>query len=273
MKKLLSVGGFILLILVGFGLLFYPDISNWLGEQNHAKAIQEYDVTIADRNTRQREAERQKAREYNDALSGTTIRDPFIPGSGAVLPENYASVLNIKGTIGYINIPKINVNLPIYHGTSEEVLNKGVGHLENTAFPIGGKNNHAVLTGHRGLSSAKLFTDLDKLDVGDIFYIHVLDETLAYQVDQVLVVEPNVTENLRSVKGEDYVSLVTCTPYSVNTHRLLVRGTHVPYDGDEAEQTVVTEGVINWRVVIIVSFAVLVGIICWVIRYRKRRRK
>ena len=156
-----------------------------------------------------------------------------MPGSGYALPDNYLEVLNTDGIMGRLTIPKIGVDLPIYHGSSEESLQKGVGHIESTSLPIGGEYRHAVLTGHRGLPNAELFTRLDELTVGDTFYIHVLDRTLAYQVDQITTVEPDEMETLRAVPGEDYVTLVTCTPYGVNTHRLLVRGTRVPYTPGE----------------------------------------
>ena len=136
-------------------------------------------------------------------------------------------------SLGYITIPKIDVNLPIYEGTSDDVLLKGVGHLEGSSYPLGGESTHSVLTGHRGLAEAVLFTDLDKLQEGDKFYLHIMDEVLAYQVDQVKVVLPEETDDLTIVQGQDYCTLVTCTPYAINTHRMLVRGIRVPYNGEE----------------------------------------
>lgn len=251
----MSIG---LLLLAGLVLLFYPDISNWLAECNQSVAIQEYNADLADYTTVQMETERQKAEEYNNALSGAAIKDPFIPESGMVLPDNYYAILNLSESIGFIEIPLIDVSLPIYHGTDESILRKGAGHMEMTSLPIGGEGNHAVLTGHTGLASAMLFTDLDKLNTGDRFYIHVLNETLAYEVEEILVIKPECTEVLRPVIGKDYVTLITCTPYGVNSHRLLVRGIRVPYSTDEIEiKEKVDKKPINWRWVIIILFFII----------------
>jgi len=276
MKKVLPVAAIILLLLSGVALLIYPTVSDWLEERHHSEVIQIYNENITAMDVQAREEEFRKAKEYNDALTGAEIKDPFIPGSGAVLPENYTSILNIDGIIGYIEIPIIDVSLPIYHGTSEAVLRKGVGHMDMTAFPIGGKGYHCVVTGHTGLSSAKLFTDLNKLVIGNVFYIKVLDQTLAYETDQILVVAPDDTSALLPVSGEDYVTLVTCTPYAINSHRLLVRGTRIPYQEEAAEQP--EEAVkmpVNWRIVMIISFAALMAVAYVTYRIidrRKRRR-
>ena len=144
-------------------------------------------------------------------------------------------LIDVGESLGYITIPKIDVNLPIYEGTDDDVLLKGVGHLEGSSYPLGGESTHSVLTGHRGLAEAVLFTDLDKMQEGDCFYLHIMDEVLAYQVDQVKVVEPDRTEDLEIIPGGDYCTLVTCTPYAINTHRMLVRGTRVPYNGEDEE--------------------------------------
>lgn len=217
----------LLLICFGAVILSYPLISNWLVSRNQTDAIRHYGLTVTGMNARRRQEEWEKAQEYNELLSGVGITDPFIPDSGYVLPEEYRSILNIDGVIGVITIPKINVNMPICHGTEEEVLKKGAGHLRNTAFPIGGAGTHAVLTAHRGLPSAKLFTDLDRLVLGDVFYITVMNERLAYQVDQILTVSPNDTKELLPSQGKDYITLITCTPYGVNSHRLFVRALRV----------------------------------------------
>lgn len=274
MRKILFALGIGLLFLAGLVMLFYPDISNLLAQRNQSAAIQEYSATLAETTIEQMEKERQKAKEYNNALSGVQIQDPFIPGSGMVLPENYTSVLNLNGIIGYIEIPVINVSLSINHGTGEAVLKKGVGHMEMTAFPTGGEGNHTVLTGHTGLPAAKLFTDLDKLVIGDIFYIHILNETLAYKVDQILVVIPENTEDLRPVKGKDYISLVTCTPHGINSHRMLVRGIRIPYIADEAEQEIkAVEKPIDWRIVIISMFVIISAMIFVIHKYVKKWKK
>lgn len=173
------------------------------------------------------------AKQYNENLYGNVIvTDPFDPGINNIKDQKYEEMLSINGNpvMASLEIPAINVNLPIYHGTTDEVLQKGVGHLRKTSLPIGGKGTHSVLTGHTGLSSSRLFTDINLLTKGDIFYIHVMNETLAYKIDQIKTVLPTDTSDLKINPNEDYVTLVTCTPYGVNTHRLLVRGTRVPYD-------------------------------------------
>jgi sortase A len=153
-----------------------------------------------------------------------------------VMQDNYYDVLAISETMGYITIPKIDVKLPIYHGTSQDVLEKGVGHLEGSSMPVGGEGTHCVLTGHTGMQNAKLFTDLTELEEGDTFYLHILGRVLAYQVDRITVVEPNELDDLKRVDGEDYCTLVTCTPYGVNSHRLLVRGKRIKYTEKEQAQ-------------------------------------
>lgn len=219
----------LLIFVVGAGIFLYPAVSNWLAEQNHAQVIRTYDEELAKMNQEEMERQWQLAREYNENLAGDPLHDPFLVGSGYAIPDNYEEVLNVDGVMGYLEIPKIDLKLPIYHGTSEEVLQKGVGHLEQTALPIGGEGYHSVLTGHRGLPSAELFTRLDEMEVGDYFYIHVLDETLAYKVDQITTILPEELQNLSPEEGKDLVTLLTCTPYSVNTHRLLVRGQRTEY--------------------------------------------
>ena len=242
--------------------------------------IQEYEEKLAAEDEGFYEAEWQKAREYNDNLAGDPVRDPFVPGTGYALPDNYLDCLNIGGVMGYIAIPKIRVRLPIYHGTSEEVLQKGVGHIESTALPIGGDFTHAILTGHRGLPSAKLFTDLDQLKVGDRFYIYVLDEVLAYEVDEIHTVLPDELQNLQTVKGRDLLTLITCTPYAVNTHRLLVRGFRVPYVPEEAEEYRQTAGLVSVLGIDVrrqylgaAAGAILLIVIVTVVRLVRRRRR
>lgn len=225
-----------ILILCGVTIFFYPMVSNLLSEVNQSRVIQDYSQVIADEDKIFYEKELQKAKQYNAALVENQLRDPFVPGTCDDLPDTYLECLNVGGVMGYLEIPKIDVRLPIYHGTSEDVLEKGVGHLESTALPVGGDFTHAVLTGHRGLPSAKLFTDLDQLKIGDQFYIHVLNQVLAYEVDEINVVEPENLQNLAALENRDLVTLITCTPYAMNTHRLLVRGTRVPYEETETAQ-------------------------------------
>ena len=237
MKKKLPKIFIGLIFIIGLGIMLYPIISNLYIEHHQGNIIDEYNKTVESMPDDTLDKEREKAEGYNKMLTGNmVITDPFDPEAQKKLEENsdYYNILNIgnDNIIGYIKIPKINVSLPIYHGTSEDVLKRGVGHLQNTSFPIGGEGTHAVLSGHTGLSSAKLFTDLDKLEEGELFFIEVLGEKLAYKIDQIKIVEPSETSDLVIKSGEDYVTLVTCTPYGINSHRLLVRGTRVPYTED-----------------------------------------
>lgn len=222
----------IIFIIVGTGIFLYPSISNYFAEKNHVEAIRNYDKIVVGIGEDSLKEEKEKAQTYNENLSGDPVHDPFVFGSGYALPENYKEVLNLSedGIMGYIQIPKISVDLPIYHGTSEEVLEKGVGHIQNTSVPIGENSTHSVLTGHTGLPNAELFTRLDELVVGDIFYIHVLNEILTYKVYEIKVVLPDNIDELRITSGEDLVTLVTCTPYGVNSHRLLVKAKRVEYE-------------------------------------------
>ncbi len=220
----LFIGIAIVFFVIGSGVFFYPVVSNYLAQKSQTQVVQNYQDALEEISQEELQEQWDKAIEYNENLNGDPVYDPFIPGSGYVLPQNYEEVLNVDGVMCYLEIPKISLKLPVYHGTSEEVLEKGIGHLESTSLPIGGKSRYSVLTGHRGLPSAELFTRLDELEVGDYFFIHVLDKTLTYQVDQIEVIEPDQLEKLTVVPGEDLVTLLTCTPYGVNSHRLLVRG-------------------------------------------------
>ena len=230
-EKLLLIISIIFIIL-GVGIFLYPSISNYLAEKNHIDIIRNYDDLIVKIDEEKINEEKEKAKIYNENLSGDPVHDPFVIGSGYALPENYKEVLNIAGdsVMGYVEIPKMSVYLPIYHGTSDEVLEKGVGHIQNTSVPIGGKSAHSVLTGHTGLPNAELFTRLDELGIGDIFYIHVLDDVLTYKVFETKVILPDKIDELQILNGKDYITLVTCTPYGVNSHRLLVKAERVEYE-------------------------------------------
>ena len=219
----------VILFLFGAGIFLYPTVSNYFAEQRQASVVEDYQEKVDETDEAELEAEWEKAEVYNQNLTGDPVRDPFIEGSGYVLPQNYQEVLNVDGVMGYVEIPKINVLLPIYHGSSEEVLENGAGHIEANALPIGGNGRHAVLTGHRGIPGAELFTRLDEMEIGDIFFIHVLGRTLAYEVDQIKTVLPTELDDIQPVQGRDLVTLLTCTPYGVNTHRLLVRGSRTEY--------------------------------------------
>ena len=231
----------ILVFLAGISLLAYPAVSNLLYEKEQEELMEHYDSIVGENLTADEQAaELQECREYNRGLlqGGVLLTDPFDMSQLDPSAMPYAGLLNVdqEGGMAYLRIPAIDVELMIYHGTEEEVLQKGVGHLQGSSLPVGGTGTHCVLSAHTGLNDKKLFTDLDQLENGDIFYIHVLGEILAYQVDQIRVVLPEETEDLKINAQEDYVTLVTCTPYGINTHRLLVRGTRVPYE-EEREQS------------------------------------
>ena len=225
-----------ILLLSGALVLLYPYISDYINSLSQAQVVENYDNQVERMEDEEMEWELARAREYNENLARTIVIDPFTEDMNQELEEDYMNILNINDQMGTIVIPKIGVELPIYHGTSAEVLQKGVGHLQNTAVPVGGAGTHAVLSGHRGLPEAKLFSDLDEMEIGDMFYIRVLNQTLAYQVDQIKTVLPDQTEALQPVEGEDHVTLVTCTPYGVNTHRLLVRGTRTEFTPQAQEE-------------------------------------
>lgn len=241
MKKKIPGILFGLLFLIGFGILVYPTVADQWNTYRQSRLISSYENTIEEMEPEDFTAEWEKARTFNDTLTQNSIYgDVFGEEDQKLEYTEYWQVLNVggDGVMGYLSIPKINIKLSIYHGTSDQVLQTGVGHLNGTKLPIGGESTHSVLAAHRGLPSARLFTDIDQLEKGDKFYIHVLDETLAYQVDQILdMVDKDDTETLEKAlqieEGKDQVTLFTCTPYGVNSHRLLVRGTRVPYEGEE----------------------------------------
>lgn len=223
----------ILIICLGIGIYLYPIVSNWIADNKYTAEISDYQHTVKEMNAKKMDQERKKAEEYNENLANAMAKEPSVSGTKAVRPEGYGDIRNIDGMMGSLEIPSIDVNLPIFHGTGEETLRRGAAHLEGTALPIGGAGNHTVLSAHNGFPKSKLFTNLDKVKMGDVFYLHILDETLAYQVNQIKVVLPYETENLQPVPDRDYVTLLTCTPYTVNTHRLLVRGTRISYEEGE----------------------------------------
>lgn len=233
-KKKFYIGDIfrIIVLLIAFSVLLYPTVSNYLYEKNGARVISSYDENAVRLRQSEKQAMLEAARQYNRELLGNIeLLDPFSPLKKEV-DARYQSLLNTNeaGMMGYIRIPKIDVELPIYHGTEERILQSGVGHFEGTSLPVGGESSHTVLTGHRGLPSKLLFTDLDQMKEGDIFYLKILGETFAYKIDQILTVLPENTKALTIEPGKDYATLVTCTPYAVNTHRLLVRGSRIPYE-------------------------------------------
>lgn len=239
-QKILTILA-IMVFLAGISLLAYPAVSNLLYEKEQEELMEHYDSIVRENLTADEQAaELQECMDYNRGLlqGGVLLTDPFDMSQLDPSAMPYAGLLNVdeEGGMAHLRIPAIDVELMIYHGTEEEVLQKGVGHLQGSSLPVGGAGTHCVLSAHTGLNDKKLFTDLDQLENGDLFYIHVLGEILAYQVDQIRVVLPEETEDLKINAQEDYVTLVTCTPYGINTHRLLVRGTRVPYE-EEREQS------------------------------------
>ena len=236
MKKALPIILILLIFLGGSGILTYPLISSVVNNIEMRKNAAAYFEKTAEKGNAEIDALFAEAEEYNQSLLNTIIlTDPFDEESYEKIGAHYMETFNTTddGLIGYIDIPKINVYLPIYHGTEYEVLAKGAGHLENTALPVGGENTHSVISAHSAFPTETFFDYLVEIKEGDEFYIHVLNRTLKYQVDQIKVVLPTETQDLHVVEGKDYVTLLTCTPYTINTHRLLVRGERVEYDPDE----------------------------------------
>ena len=224
---------------VGLSLLLYPTVSDFWNEKRQSQAIINYDDLIVDLTPEDYTELFLKADIYNQKIRNMSF--PFLNHKN--IADEYNSTLDVNGDgmMGYITIEKIKVQLPIYHGTSDKVLNSAVGHVEGSSLPVGGESTHSVLSAHRGLPSAKLFTNLDKVEVGDIFTIRILDKTITYQVDRILIVPPQDTDNLNIVQGEDYCTLVTCTPYGINTHRMLVRGIRIENIEPDRVINVITE--------------------------------
>lgn len=232
MKKHFSTILIIFIFLIGLSVLLYPSVSNFINMQNSSKIIAGYDEIVKNMSKDDKTSYFEAAHEYNERIAQCNT---LPPKEGL---EGYDTLLNVNetGVMGRIEFVGVNIKLPIFHGTGEAILQSGVGHMPQTSLPVGGENTHAVITGHRGLPSAKLFTDLDKVAVGDVFYLYILDNILAYRVDQIKVVDPYDTKDLMIVKGGDYVTCVTCTPYGINTQRLLIRGIRVSYESTIVEK-------------------------------------
>ena len=264
-----------LLFLAGLAVLLYPTISNAWNEYLHARLIRDYQQDVANYSEEERKRLFLEALDYNAHHTYNTVYDVF-DDEEYELTHPYDTLLNPAGDgiMGYIEIPRIKQRLIIYHGTSAAVLEQGIGHIQGTSLPVGGESSHAVLAGHRGLPTAKLFTDLDQLAAGDVFYLNVIGRVLAYEVDQIKVVEPDALEDLDIIAGQDLVTLLTCTPYGVNTQRLLVRGHRVPYDGQMAEER--QEAASNPALPLWVAGIVLTALLLIVIRIivsKKPRRE
>ena len=263
----------IVVFFVGLSVLLYPTVSDYWNSLHQSRAIATYSDAVEEMDTSDYERMWAEADAYNEKL--------YESGHGLGLAEDekeeYESILDVSGTgiMSYIEIPSIKCSLPIYHGTDEAVLQIAVGHIEGSSLPVGGVNTHCVLSGHRGLPSAKLFSDLDKLEEGDLFMIRTLDQTLTYEVDQIRIVLPEEIDDLKIVEGEDLCTLVTCTPYGINTHRLLVRGHRTEYVEKkvEEEQKEVQTKKTDIRLMIAGGAGVLILLIIIIVIVIKRRRK
>ena len=294
MRKKVNIIVIAVLFLAGLSVLLYPFVANQWNSYRQSRLMSSYEEGVAEKEAAGQidyEAEWEKARIYNDNLMPMILPDSFAVAEASDRDEAYMACPNINGdeVMGIVEIPKIDVELPIYHTTDEEVLQIGAGHLEGSSLPVGGESTHAVISAHRGLPSATLFTDLDKLEEGDHFLLHILDDTLAYEVDAINVVEPDETELLSVVEGEDLVTLLTCTPYGVNTQRLLVRGHRVPYVPEEVAEEAsdslfgnsLHTNYIFWVVVGLALTGAFIGVLVLRDRYlqkhpermRKRRRR
>ena len=275
MKKHFSTIILVLILFIGLSLLLYPSVSDYWNSMHQSRAIVEYAQQVAEMDDNVYEEYKQAAREYNASLLEKTDRYFMTEEEYA----EYEALLNVSGTgiIGYIEIEKIDCYLPIYHGTEESVLQIAIGHIEGTSLPVGGEGTHTVVSGHRGLPSAKLFTDLDKLEKGDTFLMRVLDETLTYEVDQVLIVNPDELDALKIEEDKDYCTLVTCTPYGINSHRLLVRGHRIENEVN-ADSIRVTADALQIEPIIVAPFIalpMLFVMLIWMLisTHRRGRRK
>ena len=281
MKKHLSTIILILILLIGLSLLLYPTLSDYWNSVHQSQAIAEYVEAVSNMDQEKYDLMLDNAKAYNQKLASSPTHWRLSDEE----KNEYNSLLDVSGTgiMGHIEIPKINCSLPIYHGTDENVLQIAVGHISGSSLPVGGESTHTVLSGHRGLPSAKLFTNLDKLEEGDIFMIRVMDEVLTYEVDNILIAEPDDFSSLGIEQGKDLCTLVTCTPYGINTHRLLVRGhrienieqsssARVTADAMQIEPLLVAS-VIGVPILIILFFVMIVGGRRSVLNAKKLRRK
>ena len=272
MKKHISTIIFIVVLIAGLSLLLYPTVSDWWNSLHQSRAVAEYAEYVGNIKNELYQQILDNAYDYNDKLTKKS-GNRFIMTEEEL--ETYTNMLDITGTgmIGYLNIPVLQRTLPIYHGTSDSVLSAGIGHLEGSSLPVGGKSTHCVLSGHRGLPSTKLLTNLDKLVVGDLFILHILDETLTYEVDQIRIVEPQDVGELAIIDGMDYCTLVTCTPYGINTHRLLVRGHRVANTEDASEVRITSDAIQIEPIAVMPFVAAPILLVLFIILLLKTRKK
>lgn len=262
MRKHLSTIIAVIILLTGLSLLLYPTVSNFWNAKHQSQAVAEYSEQIGKLEDSEKKKELEKAEEYNETIAADAGR--FTPSQEET--ELYESLLDVDGTgmMGYITIPEIKCKLAIYHGIDDSVLQVGVGHLEGTSLPVGGSGTHCVLSGHRGLPSAKLFTDLDRLQEGDIFLLHIYDQVFTYEIDQIRIVEPGDYGLLEIEEGKDLCTLLTCTPYGINTQRLLVRGTRI--ENRSGEETRVTSDAAKISTLVVAAcIAVPLLILCLIV--------
>ena len=285
-RQILSIIGLVLVFLLALVLMLYPVISNHINAKYASEIQTTYEAIIEDTDNRELLAAKEAATRYNESITpGATDTESYSQEALLAASQNYQELLNVAcdGIIGYVQIPKISVQLPIYHGTNNDSLDRGIGHLLGSSLPVGGSSTHSILTAHSGMASQKMFSDLPQVEIGDIFYLKVLGETLAYQVDQINTVLPHDTTYLGIEQGEDLCTLVTCTPFGVNTHRLLVRGERIPYEEAEiiveTTQEVVTESTWEQHYLkgILIGFGVvlaagIIGVLVWFVRRRIHER-
>ena len=271
-KKIKHNFVFILIFLLGFGVMMYPVISRLYYRVDSTNQVKEFDKAVKGLSKEELDKRLALAKGYNDSLNNVVSKDPYDKKNQEEGRKAYARMLEVKEKIGHVEIPKINQDLPIYAGTSEEVLQKGVGHLEGTSLPVGGKGTHTVLTAHRGLPTAKLFTDLNKMKKGDVFYIHNIKEVLAYKVIDVFVVEPSDFDKVLVVEGKDYCTLLTCTPYMINSHRLLVRAERTEYNPAAVEKDLVSQVTGKYKIYLIISLIIIAILLWYYIRQRRRKK-
>ena len=271
-----------LLFLVGLGIMIYPTVSNQWNTYRQNKLISNYEKIVDDMSDEDFSQEWQNAQAFNETISGNSVFADVFGEKSKNSEYNRVLNMNNDGIMGYISIPEINIKLAIYHGTSDDVLQTGVGHINGSKLPIGGESTHCVLAAHRGLPSAELFTDIDQLQTGDKFYLHILDKVLAYEVDQILPMvdkdDHQTLQNALSItEGQDYVSLFTCTPYGVNSHRLIVRGHRVEYNGEEdVKQSVgdrMLESIKNYYMLILVLGLSITILVIIIMRYVFNKKK
>lgn len=273
MKKHLSTILLFLIFFIGLSLLLYPTFADWWNSFHQSRAVASYVEQVANMDDEKYDELWSAAWDYNRSLIDRP-NDYLLSEDQRVFYEQLLNVTD-NGIMGYIEIPKIDIVYPIYHGTDEAVLQIAIGHLEWTSLPVGGENSHCVVSGHRGLPSARLFTDLDKMEIGDTFMLQVLDEVLTYEVDQILIVDPQETKDLLIVEGEDLCTLVTCTPYGINSHRMLVRGHRIETAEVKAVRRVTADAVQIEPVIVapLVAVPMLLILLIWLLLPKRRRKE